>query len=159
MDVDEGSTSDSESSEEEETSSEEDARTHSAASSATSLPLSMPTLPSSDAMAESEFQNEVAQSLERAFAEGHSVENASVELKTLRMASNVSLSLVREAVVAAIVEKIKVVEGGAIPQRKEIAMVVGRWGSLIDKIGGVNAVETISCLQVSDILLPELNYL
>ena len=118
--------------------------------SATSLPLSTPTMdvPSSSAIAESEFRAEVTQSLERAFAEGHSVDNAAVELKTLRMASNVPLSRVREAVVAAIVEQIKVVEG-AIPQRKEIARIVGRWGSLINKIGGVDPVGTILILQVS----------
>jgi len=92
------------------------------ASSRTSLPLSTPTMdvPSSSAIAESKFRAEVTQSLERAFAEGHSVDNAAVGLKTLWMASNVPLSRVREAVVAAIVEQIKVVEC-AIPQRKEIA--------------------------------------
>ncbi|KAJ6596797.1 nucleotide-diphospho-sugar transferase [Mycena vulgaris] len=98
-------------------------------------------------MQESEFRIEVAQSLERAFAEGHSVDNAAVELKTLRMASNVPLSRVREAVVAAIVEDIRIVDG-ALPQRKEISRVIGRWGELIDKIGGVDAVETVEALQM-----------
>jgi hypothetical protein len=100
-------------------------------------------------MAESEFRIEVQQSLERAFMEGHSVDNAAVELKTLRMASNVPLTRVREAVVAAIVEHIRLVEGGGAAQRKEIASVISRWGSLIDKIGGVDAVETITALQVT----------
>src|SRR5271168_2319366 len=49
-------------------------------------------------MADAEFRTEVTQSLERAFAEGHSVDNAAVELKTLRMASNVPLIRVKEAV-------------------------------------------------------------
>jgi translation initiation factor eIF-2B subunit epsilon len=100
-------------------------------------------------MADAEFRTEVQQSLERAFAEGHSVENASVELKTLRMASNVPLRRVKEAVVAAIVEKINVVEGDAGLQRKEIGAVIGRWGELIDRIGGVDPVETVSILQVN----------
>lgn len=104
------------------------------------------TLPSS-VMAEEEFQAEVVQSLERAFEEGHSVDNAAVELKTLRMASNVPLTRVRESVVAAIVERIKLVDGVA-QQRAEIAAVLGRWGALIDQIGGVDAVETLSILQV-----------
>lgn len=99
-------------------------------------------------MAESEFRTEVTQSLDRAFAEGHSVDNAAVELKTLRMASNVPLSRVREAVVAAIVDQIKIVEAG-VPQRQEIASIITRWGPLIDKIGGVDAVETITSLQVN----------
>jgi translation initiation factor eIF-2B subunit epsilon len=101
--------------------------------------------------AEKEFQTEVKQSLERAFAENHSIDNAAVELKTLRMASNVSLTRVREAVISAIIERIPIVQSGAAQQRKDISSVIGRWGSLIDKIGGVNAVETICLLQVSPV--------
>jgi translation initiation factor eIF-2B subunit epsilon len=63
------------------------------------------------------------------------------------MASNVPLVRVREAVVAAIVERINIVEGG-VPQRKEISNVVSRWGQLINQIGGVDAVETVTVLQV-----------
>lgn len=106
---------------------------------------------SADARLESEFKREVQLSLERAFAEGHSVDNAAVELKTLRMASNVPLIRVREAVVGGIVDRIKIAEGGAAPQRAEIASVVGRWGDLINQIGGVDAVETVSVLQVNRI--------
>ncbi|KAF9567546.1 nucleotide-diphospho-sugar transferase [Agrocybe pediades] len=98
-------------------------------------------------MADAEFRTEVTQSLERAFAEGHSVDNAAVELKTLRMASNVPLTRVREAVVGAIVEKIEIVEGDPAGQRKEIAKVISRWGDLIDRIGGVDPVETVTLLQ------------
>ncbi|KAJ3811615.1 nucleotide-diphospho-sugar transferase [Lentinula aff. lateritia] len=116
-------------------------------SSATSLSLD-PNGSSTDAVAESEFRNEVRLSLERAFAEGHSVDNAAVELKTLRMASNVPLSRVRESVVSAIVERIKIIDGGGVTQRQEIANVVSRWGPLINKIGGVDMVETITALQV-----------
>jgi translation initiation factor eIF-2B subunit epsilon len=102
-------------------------------------------------LAESEFCTEVRLSLQRAFSEGHAVEDAAVELKTLRMASNVPLRLVREAVIAVIVEHIPIVKGpGALAaQREEISRVVGQWGNLINKIGGVNPVETIAILQVS----------
>ncbi|KAI9510867.1 nucleotide-diphospho-sugar transferase [Russula earlei] len=95
---------------------------------------------------EREFQTEVGDTLDRAFLEGHSLENASVELKTLRMASNVPLRRVREAVVARIVEKIPLVEGAA-PQRVEIKKWVDRWGDLINLIGSVDGVETVSILQ------------
>ncbi|GLB35041.1 putative nucleotidyl transferase [Lyophyllum shimeji] len=105
-------------------------------------------LPDGLPRAQSEFQTEVKQSIERAFAEGHSVANAALELKTLRMASNVPIKSVREAVIAEIVEKIQVVEGGGVAQRREIASVIGRWGSLIEAIGGMDAVETISSLQI-----------
>lgn len=97
--------------------------------------------------ADAEFQFEVTQSLERAFEEGHSLDNASVELKTLRMASNVPLRKVREAVIASIVDNVKLVDGAAA-QKGEIERMVGRWGALINKIGGVDGVETIEILQV-----------
>lgn len=99
---------------------------------------------------ELEFKVEVTQSLERAFEEGHSVDNAAVELKTLRMASNVPLTRVREAVIAALVDRIRVVnpEEGPAKQKAEVEKVVGRWGELINKIGGIDGVETISILQV-----------
>ncbi|KAF9453228.1 nucleotide-diphospho-sugar transferase [Macrolepiota fuliginosa MF-IS2] len=139
----------SETSEEEETSSDDetdsqyDGRSLSVLSDA-SAPSDIPSFPDDT---EKEFQAEVRQSLERAFAEGHSVDNAAVELKTLRMASNVSLTRVRQAVIAAIVEQIPLVDSGAVQQREKIASVVGRWGALIDKIGGVDAVETVGLLQ------------
>ncbi|KAI0375033.1 nucleotide-diphospho-sugar transferase [Pilatotrama ljubarskyi] len=101
----------------------------------------------SSAAAETEFRSEVAQSLERAFAEGHSVENAAVELKTLRMASNVPLRRVREAVVGAIVDRVPLVTGDPAAQRAEIARFVRRWGPLINQIGGVDPVETVEVLQ------------
>jgi len=100
---------------------------------------------------EEEFQTEVRLSLDRAFSEGHSLENASVELKTLRMASNVPLRRVREAVVAGIVEGIPLVEG-AVPQRAEIKKWVDRWGDLINLIGGVDGIDTVSILQVGSFL-------
>ncbi|KAN0133810.1 Nucleotide-diphospho-sugar transferase [Lactarius tabidus] len=116
-----------------------------------SLASSVTSLPTTSAVAtvsasEQEFQTEVCLSLERAFSEGHSLENASVELKTLRMASNVPLRRVREAVVASIVERILLVEG-SVPQRAEIKKWIDRWGNLINLIGGVDGVETVSILQ------------
>lgn len=119
-------------------------------SSVASLPLTGTSnlVQQADEAAFSEFQHEVKLSLERAFAESHSVDNAAVELKTLRMAHNVPLRRVREAVVSSIVNRIKIVEGGGAQQRQEINAVVSRWGELIDKIGGVDPVETIEVLQV-----------
>ena len=81
------------------------------ASLVTSLPAASAAITVS--ASEQEFQTEVRLYLERAFSEGYSLENASVELKTLRIASNVPLRHVREAVVASIVEKILLVEGAA----------------------------------------------
>lgn len=149
---DPGSVTSSESESESESDSEDEDRIGgpSPTSSSTSLPLSAPSnlVAQADSAALSEFQHEVKQSLDRAFAEGHSVDNAAVELKTLRMASNVPLQMVREAVVAGIVSRIKIVEGGGLPQRQEIAAMISRWGGLVNKIGGIDAVETIEILQV-----------
>lgn len=64
------------------------------------------------------------------------------------MASNVDLRRVREAVVASIVERIPVVQSEPAVQRREIASLVARWGPLINKIGGIDPVETIEVLQV-----------
>ncbi|THG95257.1 hypothetical protein EW145_g7991 [Phellinidium pouzarii] len=116
-------------------------------SSATSLPSESAVAELADAQAQREFQAEVSASLARAFAEGHSVDNAAVELKTLRMASNVPLRRVREAVVAGVVDLIPLVPDAPAQQRAEIARVVGRWGQLIDSIGGIDAVETVAVLQ------------
>ncbi|CAL1704887.1 unnamed protein product [Somion occarium] len=149
----EGTESDSDASERESDESDLEMHALSRISSATSTSAISTSTPGlnihtlHDAAAYSEFQAEVTQSLDRAFAEGHSVDNAAVELKTLRMASNVPLRKVREAVVASIVERIEVVEGDAAAQRREISKMVGRWGPLIDKIGGVDPVETIEVLQ------------
>ncbi|KAL1745637.1 nucleotide-diphospho-sugar transferase [Schizophyllum fasciatum] len=114
-----------------------------------SLPTnaSQTSLPVVEKAAEHEFQKEVAQSLERAFLEGHSVDNAAVELKTLRMASNVPLLRVRESVVAAIVERIPIIAGDPAGQRSRIQHMIIRWGGLINQIGGMDPVETILVLQ------------
>jgi len=64
------------------------------------------------------------------------------------MASNVPLRRVREAVVAGIVERTPLIEG-AVPQPAEIKNWIDRWGDLINLIGGIDGVETVSILQVS----------
>jgi hypothetical protein len=140
-------TSDEEEGSEETDDDEYASQNASVTSSVTSAP-SVPNAATTAASAgEHEFQTEVRLSLDRAFSEGHSLENASVELKTLRMASNVPLRRVREGVVAGIVERIPLVEG-AVPQRAEIKTWVDRWGDLINLIGGIDGVETVSVLQV-----------
>jgi translation initiation factor eIF-2B subunit epsilon len=104
-----------------------------------------------DAQALREFSAEVEASLARSFSEDHAVDDAAVELKTLRMASNVPLRRVREAVVAKIVNTIPLVADDLAKQRKAIAQVIERWGDLIDQIGGADAVETVQVLQVCDV--------
>jgi len=133
---------DSSSSEEDESSSEEESDDgQSRPSSFTSAPIS----DKLNSLAEAEFRSEVMASLDRAWSEGHAVENAAVELKTLRMASNVPLRKVRESIIGFLLDKM---ETGPGETRDKVKKVVERWGSLIDAIGGIDAVETIEILQV-----------
>lgn len=101
--------------------------------------------PTSDPSAD--FRSECIQSLERAFDEGHTVDNAAIELKTLRMASNVPLSAVKEVVVGFLVSKVPLVENAAA-QKAEVNKMIERWGGLVRGIKGEDPVESILILQV-----------
>ncbi|KAG8745431.1 hypothetical protein FRC12_014545 [Ceratobasidium sp. 428] len=89
----------------------------------------------------SDFQSECTQSLARAFDEGHTVDNAAIELKTLRMASNVPVPQVRESVGAFMIGRVG--DGG----RAEVKQIFGRWGALLRQIGGYNEAETLLMFQ------------
>lgn len=94
-----------------------------------------------------EFRFECTQSLDRAFEEGHTVENASIELKTLRMASNVPITAVKEVVITFLVSKIPLNPDQAA-QKKAVNAMIARWGRLLTAIGSETPVESILMLQV-----------
>ncbi|EJD53073.1 nucleotide-diphospho-sugar transferase [Auricularia subglabra TFB-10046 SS5] len=94
-----------------------------------------------------EFESEAQLSLERAYAEGHRIEDAAIELKTLRMSSNVPQRQVRDAVVRFLVNKIDLVEGNPAAQKQAIARVVDRWGPLLNSLGAADSEETVELLQ------------
>lgn len=96
---------------------------------------------------DSEFRSECTQSLDRAFEEGHSVANAAIELKTLRMASNVPLTAVKEVVIAFLVSKIPL-KTEVPAQKKEVSNMISRWGGLLGAIGLESPVESVVLLQV-----------
>ena len=75
---------------------------------------------------QADFQSECLQSLERSFAESHTVDNAAIELKTLRMASNVPLGQVRDVVVPFVLAR--AVDPASVPS------LVKRWGGLIESL-------------------------
>jgi translation initiation factor eIF-2B subunit epsilon len=101
---------------------------------------------------EKEFLSECSASLERAFEEGHSVDNAAVELKTLRMASNVPLRRVREVIIRRLMERILAACGGVGTRAAgETRRAIQRWGGLVEAIGGADGVETVEILEVSKI--------
>jgi len=80
----------------------------------------------SDILNNEEFYTEAEESLSRAFVENHSVENAMIELKTLRMATNVTFHEVREAIVSALM-------GIVIATPNRVGGMFGKWGELLEK--------------------------
>lgn len=98
--------------------------------------------------ADADFRFECTQSLDRALEEGHTVENAAIELKTLRMATNVPITAVKEVVITFLVSKIPL-SPDAVTQRKAVNEMIARWGGLLGAIGSESPVESIILLQVS----------
>ena len=98
---------------------------------------------------DADFRSECTQSLDRAFEEGHAVENAAIELKTLRMASNVPLTAVKEVITAFLVSKIPLKDNDQAGQKKAVNAMISRWGSLLSAIGSESPVENVLLLQVS----------
>lgn len=88
-----------------------------------------------------DFKSECLQSLERSFEEGHTVENASIEIKTLRMASNVGLPTVRSVVVPFILD--------GCQDAKAVGPMLARWGGLIISLNGEQGamVDTLVTVQ------------
>lgn len=91
-----------------------------------------------DTSAESEdfaFLQECLASLERSFGEDHTVENTAIELKTLRMASNVTLKRVIGVVVPFLCNRahVKIEESNRQVDEKADNMVE-RWGNLITSL-------------------------
>lgn len=88
-----------------------------------------------------EFRAEATASLERAFEENHTVDDASIELKTLRMASNVPLKEVRKTVVAFILNKCE-------PDRpKDMLGVLDKWCPLISVVASDDQIEALTIVQ------------
>lgn len=83
------------------------------------------------------FKRECISSLERSLGEGHTVDNAAIELKTLRMASNVALKDVIGVVIPYLCDHVTVQESD--PASVVVASVnklVTRWGGLVDSLTG-----------------------
>ncbi|CAO1637737.1 unnamed protein product [Sympodiomycopsis kandeliae] len=75
-----------------------------------------------------EFRAEATASVVRAFEEGHTIENASIELKTLRMSTNVPLSEVRQIVIEQILSHTSTLSSA------ETEKWLTRWSPLITAI-------------------------
>lgn len=88
-----------------------------------------------------EFQHEAHASLERAFEEKHAPENAAIELKTLRMASNVPPGEVRKVVIAFVLHHC------SVDQPRETAALLDHWGPLIHEVAHDDQVEALAMMQ------------
>lgn len=86
-----------------------------------------------------DFVSECTQSLDRSFAEGHTVDNAAIELKTLRMASNVDLAEVRKIVIPYLLRRAER-NSAAVPA------LVARWGGLVSSLTGEGERAMVHCL-------------
>ncbi|GAA5939733.1 translation initiation factor eIF2B catalytic subunit epsilon [Sporobolomyces koalae] len=95
----------------------------------------------------SEFKTECLHSLDRSFAENHTVDNAAIELKTLRMASNVDLGQVRAIAIPYLLKRCD----GAT---NAIAMI-DRWGGLIMNLTGDSEEAMIDCLLLAQTFVAE----
>ena len=73
-----------------------------------------------------EFYTEAEESLSRAFLENHSVDNAAIELTTLRMATNVTFHEVREAIISALMNVY-------VTTPAKAAKLFKKWGGLLHK--------------------------
>ncbi|EST08731.1 Bacterial transferase hexapeptide repeat [Kalmanozyma brasiliensis GHG001] len=88
-----------------------------------------------------EFRSEATASLERAFEENHTVDDAAIELKTLRMASNVPLKEVRKTVIGFILTKCEP------DQPKEMLKVLDKWCPLISVVAVDDQIEALATVQ------------
>ncbi|KAM0788374.1 hypothetical protein ACM66B_001514 [Microbotryomycetes sp. NB124-2] len=102
----------------------------------------------SAATSQSDFVFECTQSLDRSFAEGHTVDNAAIELKTLRMASNVALDQVRQVVVPYVLARCG-------PSGVQVDKVIKRWGGLISNVTGEQEQAMKHCIIVAQTWLAE----
>ncbi|KAF8937475.1 nucleotide-diphospho-sugar transferase [Dissophora ornata] len=79
-----------------------------------------------------ELDREIAQTLERAFKEGHAVDIAALELNTLRMASNSNFHEMRKRIIPGVLKNIDLsAKAGSGKTVKEILV---RWGPLIGRM-------------------------
>ncbi|KAF9990465.1 hypothetical protein BGZ75_001645 [Mortierella antarctica] len=112
-----------------------------------------------------ELDREIAQTLERAFKDGHTVDIAALELNTLRMASNSNFHEMRKRIIPGVLKNI---EAGAKPgSGKTVKEILVRWGPLIgrmihddaDQVDGLFILQrSCAALQAEKTFGPALRY-
>ncbi|KAG0229127.1 nucleotide-diphospho-sugar transferase [Mortierella sp. GBAus27b] len=79
-----------------------------------------------------ELDREIAQTLERAFSEGHSIDIAALELNTLRMASNSNFHEMRLRIIPGVLKNIDLTARAG--SGKTVKEILERWGPLMGKM-------------------------
>ncbi|KAG0205877.1 hypothetical protein BGX28_002567 [Mortierella sp. GBA30] len=112
-----------------------------------------------------ELDREIAQTLERAFRDGHTVDIAALELNTLRMASNSNFHEMRKRIIPGVLQNIEL---GANPGSGKTAKeILVRWGPLIgrmihddaDQVDGLFILQrACAALQADKVFGPALRY-
>ncbi|KAI9316229.1 nucleotide-diphospho-sugar transferase [Dichotomocladium elegans] len=82
-----------------------------------------------DAHSSAEFRKEIAQTLDRSIRENHSVEEAAIEITSLRMSHNGSYDLVREVMIPMLLDSVDVSKNAA----SSIRAMLNKWAALIIK--------------------------
>lgn len=104
----------------------------------------------------SAFDAEIQQSLERAFTEDHTVDNLVIELKTMRMSSNVSITTVRTGFLNYLVTRIPPHKGSESLKERyaHIGPLLERWGAVLTTLAPLEEAEQVEVIlslqQLSD---------
>lgn len=107
-----------------------------------------------DAPDNSAFTSELTQSVERAFAEDHTVENLVIELKTMRMSSNVAISRVREDFLGFLVGRVPEGQGTLRERYALIEPLVERWGAVLTTLAPLEEAEQVEVILQLQKLAP-----
>ncbi|KAI9102598.1 nucleotide-diphospho-sugar transferase [Phlyctochytrium arcticum] len=91
---------------------------------------------------ENDWKREAEATLERAFAEGHSIDIAALELNTLKMAMDISFHDLLKITIPSILELIDTTNAP-----KSISTTLQRWGRLILKFSH-NEADQVDCLHI-----------
>lgn len=97
----------------------------------------------------SAFDNELRQSLERAFTEGHPIDNLVIELKTMRMSSNVPISDVRNGFLHYLLSQVPLATSPDVPMKERdvvIGPLVKRWGGVVTTLAPLDEADMVEVM-------------
>ena len=87
---------------------------------------------------------EILDTLERSFKENHSIENAVLELNTLKMALNIRFDDIRAGVIPTLLDRLVSLDMAGVYQ------VLDRWGGLLKNFVH-NDEDVLDCLNITEV--------